>query len=169
MSVSVGEDVKAVHIPEQRPSMDTASIIGLIIWFICVLYSSIRSSSNAQAARYVNKTQCPSSLLKQMLDQRRCKNRNQSKWYSQSKSENNVFVTLDFLSCVEILTHLIKNYPRNQPLSSTIWMITTSCSWWVINTVASHRGAFSGLDNLRPTATVIPVFIMRRPVMKMGI
>ena len=31
--------------------MDTASIIGLIIWFICVLYSSIRSSSNAQAAR----------------------------------------------------------------------------------------------------------------------
>ena len=65
VSVSVGEDVKAVHIPEQRPSMDTASIIGLIIWFICVLYSSIRSSSNAQAARYVNKTQCPSSLPKQ--------------------------------------------------------------------------------------------------------
>lgn len=35
----------------QRPSMDTASIIGLIIWFACVLYSSIRSSSNSQAAR----------------------------------------------------------------------------------------------------------------------
>merc|ERR1711923_434425 len=35
----------------ERPSMDTASIIGLIIWFACVLYSSIRSSSNAQAAR----------------------------------------------------------------------------------------------------------------------
>ena len=49
--ISHGEDVKAVHIPEQRPSMDTASIIGLIIWFACVLYSSIRSSSNAQAAR----------------------------------------------------------------------------------------------------------------------
>ena len=40
--ISDSEDVKAVHIPEQRPSMDTASIIGLIIWFICVLYSSIR-------------------------------------------------------------------------------------------------------------------------------
>jgi len=49
--ISDSEDVKAVHIPEQRPSMDTASIIGLIIWFICVLYSSIRSSSNSQAAR----------------------------------------------------------------------------------------------------------------------
>jgi len=49
--VSDSEDVKAVHIPDPRPSMDTASIIGLIIWFICVLYSSIRSSSNAQAAR----------------------------------------------------------------------------------------------------------------------
>ena len=54
--MSVGQDVKAVHIPEQqRPSMDTASIIGLIIWFVCVLYSSIRSSSNAQAARYTDK------------------------------------------------------------------------------------------------------------------
>ena len=53
--MSVGQDVKAVHIPEQqRPSMDTASIIGLIIWFVCVLYSSIRSSSNAQAARYAD-------------------------------------------------------------------------------------------------------------------
>ncbi len=31
--------------------MDTASIFGLILWFCCVLYSSIRSSSNAQAAR----------------------------------------------------------------------------------------------------------------------
>jgi len=42
----VGEDDKA-----HRPAMDTASIIGLIIWFCCVLYSSIRSSSNSQAAR----------------------------------------------------------------------------------------------------------------------
>ena len=52
LMISDSEDVKAVHIPEGRPSMDTASIIGLIIWFACVLYSSIRSSSNAQAARY---------------------------------------------------------------------------------------------------------------------
>merc|ERR1711983_30091 len=29
--ISDSEDVKAVHIPEQRPSMDTASIIGLIM------------------------------------------------------------------------------------------------------------------------------------------
>jgi len=51
ITITTSQDVKAVHIPEQRPSMDTASIIGLIIWFACVLYSSIRSSSNAQAAR----------------------------------------------------------------------------------------------------------------------
>ena len=35
----------------ENPSMDTASIFGLVIWFCCVLYSSIRSSSNSQAAR----------------------------------------------------------------------------------------------------------------------
>merc|ERR1719468_982452 len=29
-----------VLLPEQRPSMDTSSIIGLVIWFACVLYSS---------------------------------------------------------------------------------------------------------------------------------
>jgi hypothetical protein len=34
-----------------RPSMDTASIFGLVIWFFCVLYSSIRSSSITQTAR----------------------------------------------------------------------------------------------------------------------
>jgi len=33
------------------PSMDTSSIIGLIVWFSCVLYSSIRSSSKDSAAR----------------------------------------------------------------------------------------------------------------------
>jgi hypothetical protein len=33
------------------PSMDASSIIGLIVWFSCVLYSSIRSSSTDQAAR----------------------------------------------------------------------------------------------------------------------
>ncbi len=36
---------------EEYPSMDTAGIFGLIILFCCVLYSSIRSSSNDQAAR----------------------------------------------------------------------------------------------------------------------
>jgi len=33
------------------PSLDTSSIIGLIVWFSCVLYSSIRSSSKDSAAR----------------------------------------------------------------------------------------------------------------------
>merc|ERR1712045_769497 len=36
---------------EEHPSMDTSSIVGLVVWFCCVLYSSIRSSSNSQAAR----------------------------------------------------------------------------------------------------------------------
>jgi len=36
---------------DQNPSMDTASIIGLIVWFACVLYSSIRSTTNDSAAR----------------------------------------------------------------------------------------------------------------------
>ena len=31
--------------------MDTESIIGLIIWFLCVLYSSIRTASNSQASK----------------------------------------------------------------------------------------------------------------------
>ena len=30
--------------------MDAQSIIGLIIWFLCVLYSSIRTSSSSQAS-----------------------------------------------------------------------------------------------------------------------
>jgi len=33
------------------PAMDTSSIIGLIVWFCCVLYSSIRSTTNDSAAR----------------------------------------------------------------------------------------------------------------------
>lgn len=36
---------------DEHPSMDTSSIVGLVVWFCCVLYSSIRSSSNSQAAR----------------------------------------------------------------------------------------------------------------------
>ena len=28
------------------PSMDTSSIIGLLVWFACVLYSSIKSTTN---------------------------------------------------------------------------------------------------------------------------
>jgi len=36
---------------EEVPSMDTSSIIGLLVWFACVLYSSIKSTTNSQAAR----------------------------------------------------------------------------------------------------------------------
>lgn len=36
---------------DDHPTMDTVSIFGLVIWFCCVLYSSIRSSSNSQAAK----------------------------------------------------------------------------------------------------------------------
>ena len=37
--------------PDDHPTMDTASIFGLVLWFCCILYSSIRSSSNSQAAK----------------------------------------------------------------------------------------------------------------------
>ena len=30
---------------------DTEGVIGLIIWFLCVLYSSIRTASNSQASK----------------------------------------------------------------------------------------------------------------------
>jgi len=36
---------------DEVPSMDTSSIIGLLVWFACVLYSSIKSTTNSQAAR----------------------------------------------------------------------------------------------------------------------
>ncbi len=44
-----------VRVHKTTPTMDTASIFGLILWFLCVLYSSIRTSTNDQAARYVYK------------------------------------------------------------------------------------------------------------------
>lgn len=49
-SITVSDDGSGKDEP-QTPIMDTSSIIGLFIWFGCVLYSSIRSSSNSQAAR----------------------------------------------------------------------------------------------------------------------
>ncbi len=36
---------------------DKETIIGLIIWFVCVLYSSIRSSTNASAAKMTGTTE----------------------------------------------------------------------------------------------------------------
>jgi len=44
-STAVPEDANT------SPAMDTASIIGLVVWFCCVLYSSIRSTTNDSAAR----------------------------------------------------------------------------------------------------------------------
>ena len=32
-------------------SFDAASIVGLVIWFLCVLYSSIRNSTNSTASK----------------------------------------------------------------------------------------------------------------------
>ena len=37
--------------PKQSKHFDTQSIIGLIIFILCVLYSSIRTASNSQAAK----------------------------------------------------------------------------------------------------------------------
>jgi len=36
-----------------QPSLDAESIVGLIIWFCCVLYSSIRTASNGQTERLI--------------------------------------------------------------------------------------------------------------------
>eukprot|EP00096_Caligus_rogercresseyi_P012343 TRINITY_DN5134_c0_g1_i2.p1 TRINITY_DN5134_c0_g1~~TRINITY_DN5134_c0_g1_i2.p1 ORF type:complete len:456 (-),score=141.41 TRINITY_DN5134_c0_g1_i2:252-1619(-) len=35
----------------ETPAMDTTSIIGLAVWFVCLLYSSIRTSDPAKAAK----------------------------------------------------------------------------------------------------------------------
>ena len=56
-SIATVTDQNNPHDPSDdtpTPIMDTSSIIGLFIWFACVLYSSIRSSSNSQARRYYN-------------------------------------------------------------------------------------------------------------------
>ena len=42
--------------------MDTSSIIGLLVWFACVLYSSIKSTTNSQAAR-ITMTDTVSSIF----------------------------------------------------------------------------------------------------------
>ena len=45
--------------------MDTTSIIGLVIWFLCLLYSSVRTASSSQAA---SKYDIFSFYLKSMRD-----------------------------------------------------------------------------------------------------
>jgi len=37
--------------PDRKPSFDTVSIVGLVIWFCCVLYSSIRTATNSQVGK----------------------------------------------------------------------------------------------------------------------
>ena len=39
--------------PEKSPTFDAESIVGLVIWFCCVLYSSIRTASNGQTERLI--------------------------------------------------------------------------------------------------------------------
>ena len=36
---------------DTESSFDAASIVGLVIWFLCVLYSSIRNSTNSTASK----------------------------------------------------------------------------------------------------------------------
>ena len=43
--------------------MDTSSIIGLLVWFACVLYSSIKSTTNSQAARITMTDTVRSNIL----------------------------------------------------------------------------------------------------------
>lgn len=38
---------------EPKQTFDAESIVGLIIWFCCVLYSSIRTASNGQTERLI--------------------------------------------------------------------------------------------------------------------
>jgi len=38
---------------EPKPTFDAESIVGLVIWFCCVLYSSIRTASNGQTERLI--------------------------------------------------------------------------------------------------------------------
>jgi len=38
-------------IQPEHPGFDTESIVGLVIWFLCVLYSSIKSSNSSSAAK----------------------------------------------------------------------------------------------------------------------
>jgi len=35
----------------EHPSIDTESIVGLVVWFLCVLYSSIKTSNSSSAAK----------------------------------------------------------------------------------------------------------------------
>lgn len=37
----------------QKPTFDAESIVSLLIWFCCVLYSSIRTASNGQTERLI--------------------------------------------------------------------------------------------------------------------
>uniref|UniRef100_A0A0K2TW47 Putative serine incorporatorlike [Megachile rotundata] n=1 Tax=Lepeophtheirus salmonis TaxID=72036 RepID=A0A0K2TW47_LEPSM len=44
-------DFHTDHEHNEAPMMDTTSIIGLVIWFVCLLYSSIRTSDPSKAAK----------------------------------------------------------------------------------------------------------------------
>ena len=44
----------------KHPSLDTQSIIGLCIWMVCVLYSTIRNSSHTSVGRCVSRLESAS-------------------------------------------------------------------------------------------------------------
>ncbi|XP_076349901.1 putative serine incorporator isoform X2 [Tachypleus tridentatus] len=52
LNSSTAKDCKPTVFQSSSEShFDTESVIGLIIWFVCVLYSSIRTSSNSQVSK----------------------------------------------------------------------------------------------------------------------
>jgi len=44
-------DISGLGDPTHTPRFDTVSIVGLVIWLLCVLYSSIRTASNSQVGK----------------------------------------------------------------------------------------------------------------------
>ncbi|XP_043194472.1 probable serine incorporator [Amphibalanus amphitrite] len=51
LTAVISGDTGAAPAPDQLPGFDAQSIVGLIIWLVCVLYSSIRTASSSQHAK----------------------------------------------------------------------------------------------------------------------
>ncbi|CAN8026833.1 unnamed protein product [Ixodes persulcatus] len=52
MNNSTSKDCKpSLGLTQEGSKFDTQSIVGLVVWFVCVLYSSIRTSSNSQVGK----------------------------------------------------------------------------------------------------------------------
>lgn len=52
MNNSTNKDCKpSLGLSQEGSKFDTQSIVGLVVWFVCVLYSSIRTSTNSQVGK----------------------------------------------------------------------------------------------------------------------